>query len=410
MNRLIQNIIIDYQENGFSHVVNHVFDKIGKELDGIIRPVIASATKNKGLLDCIIIESHNDFDCNGGAFYNYLLKNNLNSKYKIIWLIKNKIKRNKLPKNVKAYYFKRFSFKKNYYITRAKYLLSDDFVTDRVRSDQISVYCTHGGCTFKNVRGKIVVPSSVNYILSSSKNYDPYMCDNYSIPYPNNRMLHIGFPSNDVFFENTGNEFDKFSNQDYSKRILWMPTFRKGGGTLRNDSDIDYAYGIPLFEEENDFDKLNQILSEENILLVIKLHPMQDLRSTKRIKSYSNIFIADGNDIKRLNVDNYRLMASADAFISDYSSAPYSYILLDRPIAFITSDIDFYKVGFTVDNVLKYMPGNHIDSISDFYDFILQIRNNEDPYKFERRKLVDWLYEVKDGNSCERLASFLGVN
>ena len=32
--------------------------------------------KNKKLLNMIIIESHNDFDCNGGAFYDYLVKNN----------------------------------------------------------------------------------------------------------------------------------------------------------------------------------------------------------------------------------------------------------------------------------------------------------------------------------------------
>lgn len=46
--------------------------------------------KRKKLLDVIIIESHNDFDSNGGAFYDYLIKNNFNAKYKIVWLLKNK--------------------------------------------------------------------------------------------------------------------------------------------------------------------------------------------------------------------------------------------------------------------------------------------------------------------------------
>ena len=46
-------------------------------------------------------ESHNDFDSNGGAFYNYLIQNEYNKKYKIVWLIKHKESLNvQLPKNV----------------------------------------------------------------------------------------------------------------------------------------------------------------------------------------------------------------------------------------------------------------------------------------------------------------------
>lgn len=410
MSELGAVIFKEYKEYGLAFVLKHIFEKTNKTFDLTIRPIIAEATKNKPLLDMIIIESHNDFDCNGGAFYNYLIDKGYNKKYKIIWLVKNSNKRKKLPNNVSVYNIKKFSLKKNYSICRAKYLLCDDIITDRVRDDQISVYCTHGGCTFKNVRGKVIVRDSISAILSSSLNFDPYMCDNYSIPYPNSRMIHIGFPSNDVFFENKENEFDKISKGNYSKRILWMPTFRKGGGSGRNDSTIELPYGIPLFEKEEDFEKLNKFLLTNNMLLIIKLHPMQDLRLTKKIKEYSNIFILDGSKVKELNVDNYRLMASSDAFISDYSSAPYSYLLLDRPIAFVTSDIEFYKVGFTVDNIYDFMPGKCINTYDDFVAFLNDINEGNDEYKDQRRTLTDWMYEYKDGKSCDRLASFLNLS
>ena len=38
----------------------------------------------------IVIESHNDFDENSGAFYNYLIKHHYNNKYKIVWLLRHK--------------------------------------------------------------------------------------------------------------------------------------------------------------------------------------------------------------------------------------------------------------------------------------------------------------------------------
>lgn len=55
-------------------------------------------------MNTIVIESHNDFDFNGRAFYNYLVKNNYNEKYLIVWLLRNKNNaKRKKPKNVKTY-------------------------------------------------------------------------------------------------------------------------------------------------------------------------------------------------------------------------------------------------------------------------------------------------------------------
>ena len=72
--------------------IMHVFDVIYKyKLEIILEKVVNIFTRNFQLKNAIMIESHNDFDCNGGAFYNYLLKNRYNDKYKIIWLIRRKV-------------------------------------------------------------------------------------------------------------------------------------------------------------------------------------------------------------------------------------------------------------------------------------------------------------------------------
>lgn len=360
--------------------------------------------------DIIVFESHNDYDCNSGAFYEYLIRNNVNTRFKMVWLTKNanyKI----LPENVIEIKLRSLSIKKYYYLSIAKYLLSEETYLESFRKGQISVYLTHGGCTFKNVKGLIVVPQNIDYILTSSEEYAPMMCDNYSIPYPNNRMLYLGFPSNDVFFSSEfENESRKYINtKTFNKNVLWMPTFRKGGGQIRNDSNRNYRYGIPLIQSKADIVELNTFLQNNNILLTIKIHPMQILCNMDELRACSNIAVLDATDVKKYGIDNYRLMCSADAMISDYSSAAYSYLLLDRPLAFVVDDIMDYKTGFTVDNIYEYMPGEKIVTTKDMIQFIENISNGIDNFSADRKKITDFLYKYKDGMSSQRLSEFLNI-
>ena len=46
----------------------------------------------------------------------------------------------------------------------------------------------------------------------------------------------------------------------------------------------------------------------------------------------------NGHSIKKLGVDNDRLMKDADALVGDYSSAAYDYMHLDRPVGFTMDD------------------------------------------------------------------------
>ena len=405
--------IINY---GLRHAIHHAFAtirnyyifKVSFPAQKVFRKLIAWFKRNEPLNNTIIIESHNDFDCNGGAFYHYLIQNGYNKYYKIIWLVKNSIT-DELPNNVYAFSIFRFSLRKNYHIATASYLLSDDYITDKVRKDQISIYCTHGGITFKNVKGLIVMPKSVDYILSSSEQYDPYLCQNYSIEYPNKKMLHLGYPSNDILFENKRLKIMRFLGKPYQKIILWMPTFRKSKGVShRSDSNKELPFGIPLIETEEQAYKVNQFLMAQNAVLLIKLHPMQDLEGIGSLEDYKNMIVLSGSRIKEVGIDTYELMSVADALISDYSASSYSYMLKNRPIGFVLSDLNDYKLGFSVPNMEDFLPGNKIYQLTDLINFI-KYAVDEDPYRYEREKLLDYLYEYQDGNACKRLAEFLNL-
>ncbi len=393
------------KQNGIKHAVDVFYQyKLGRILLKIFKPFFARLP----LQDKIIIESHNDFDCNGGAFYDYLIKLGYNKKYKIVWLLKNRKPKN-LPKNVVALKLYGPSIRKTYHICTAKYFLADNVITEKVRKEQISIYCGHGSIGLKNCKGLCNISPTADYFLAPSENYAPILADQLSCENWEKKAIYLGYPSHDVLFEQIDDEFLKITPESYSKKIVWMPTFRRGGGFNRSDSTKELPLGIPLIESQEDFARLDNFLAKNNILLVIKLHPMQDADTYKDLKSTHNIKVLTGTDVKRLNIDNSRLLNCADALLSDYSSAAYNFLLLNRPLGFVLSDLKDYKIGLCVDNPEFFLAGHEIYNFDDFVAFFEDVAADRDEYKQKRETLLPWLYKYRDGRSCERLLEFLEV-
>lgn len=122
-----------------------------------------------------------------------------------------------------------------------------------------------------------------------------------------------------------------------------MPTFRKRIAFGREDSTAIEPHVIPIFKTMDKIQDLNGYLNINNALLIIKIHPMQDLSSIK-LHDYSNIKVLNGHSVKKLGGDNDRLMKD---------------------------------------------------------------ENNKDPYQEKRHEIFDKSYKFYDGNSCQRLAELL---
>ena len=135
---------------------------------------------------------------------------------------------------------------------------------------------------------------------------------------------------------------------------------------------------------------------------------MQEM-STVKIHSLSNIAVLDGMSVKRLGIDSYQLMKDTDALISDYSSSAYDYMHLNRPVGFTMDDVKDYKLGLIVDDPDEFIGGQVINNKTDFLNFVDDILNNKDKYKRKREEVFDKVFKYHDGNSCERLASFLNL-
>ena len=396
-------LIAYIKKNGILYALKILYEY---KLDKIIRAMMDPVLKNRPLKNIIVIESHNDFDCNGGAFYQYLISHNYNSKYKIVWLLKNYRRNIELPHNVTCVPLLKPSIRKDYYICMAKIITTDNNIVKKARGDQKEYYFTHGGVSLKNVKGVCNIPDYVDYILMSSESYAPIQVKQWQLPYPSERLIYFGYPVHDVLNSAHPHELKKITKKHYNKIILWMPTFRRGGGHNRNDSYKKQPLGIPLIENEIQLKELNAHLSRLDVLLIIKLHPMQDLTGIS-ISNKPNITVLTGQDVKRLEIDNYRLLGCTDALISDYSSIAYDYLQLNKPIGYVLDDINEYKLGFVVDDIHTLMAGHEIYTLDDLKKYICDVVNENDVYMDRRKDMLQYIYKYNDTDNCKRIVEFM---
>ena len=395
-----------FKEYGIRHSLEIIWQF---RIDWLIQNFIVPFVKHKDLENSIIIESHNDFDCNGGAFYQYLIDNGYNEKYKIIWLLKHpENKPEKLPENVECYSLYSPSIKKDIRICTAKYLLADNVVTDKKRKGQISIYCTHGAFGLKNVQAVGGLSKSIDFAISPSEDIDEIMKRQWSIDEEEIKLIHVGFPSEDVFYKNKKISII-INGKEISEYILWMPTFRKGGGYHRNDSTNDLRFGIPLIQSVEELVTLNEILKKNGYHLIIKIHPMQDINTISELHSYSNILVLTGQHLKEQKIDNYEMIAGASALISDYSSSAYTFLHADRPVGIVLSDLNEYKLGLCVDDPDEFIPGAKIITFEDLAAFVDDVLNNVDRYSEKRHDVFNKIYKYHDGSSSMRLANFMNL-
>ena len=404
------NIIYKFKtrvsQYGLKYVMKIIMrNKVYRHIDNFVFATAKKILKNAKLKNSIVIESHNDFDCNGGAFYEYLIKNGYNKKYKIVWLVKNKSPKN-LPENVYAYDFFKPSIRKSYYQCTAKIMTCDDYILKKGNVNQKIYYLGHGAVSLKKPKGYINLSKDIDYCLTPSEFMVKIKADTLQMDSENTKQIILGCPVHDILYLPSDNEIKKITDKSYAKIILWMPTFRKHVSFGRNDSRIDLPFGIPLVYNDEEMQILEDILVKSNILLIIKIHPMQDL-TTVKIKQTEYIKILDGASVKELGIDNYRLMKDVNALISDYSSVAYDYLHLNRPIAYTVDDMGEYNMDFIVDDPKELMRGAIIKDMADMVTFINQIAEEEDCYSDLRKDILDKLFTYQDGNSIQRLINHM---
>ncbi|MEC2340578.1 CDP-glycerol glycerophosphotransferase family protein [Weizmannia sp. CD-2023] len=225
-----------------------------------------------------------------------------------------------------------------------------------------------------------------------------------------NKIKIIGQARNDYLFsKKDGLAGIDIQKENYSKMILWMPTFRVSKDNRFHDAEIKNKETLlPILKTVNDLKSLNYFLNSVNVLLVIKIHSHAMFN---RI-NLSNIKVITNDDIYPKGIKLYEFVKEFDALITDYSSVFIDFLLLDKPIGFTLDDYESYleNRGFSIEEPIKIMPGHHIFNYEDFSSFIKDVALSVDIYKERRKEVLKLTNSFVDAENCARLLELVGIH
>lgn len=361
------------------------------------------------LRNFILFESNPDFSDNTRAVFDEMVKRNVNDKYKLIWIVKDKTKFLDVKiKNVKFFYnsgklLDRFVFM--YYNFFSKCIIDCNKYINKINKYQFRINLTHGA-PLKLTYNYCSAMGNVDYITRLGEFFLDIDKKLYKLP--KNKILYLGYPRNDELFKPDIECFKEFLPEKFNKIILWMPTFRNHNADKNNSCGKYLKYGVPSIRSEEQINDLNNLLKNNETFLLIKLHPAEDETTITKL-NLSNIIIVKDEWFEKKHKTVYNLCSLVDALITDYSSIYYDFLLLNKPIGLAIEDIEKYK---SVNKLLfeKYegnIVGEYIYNYNDIINFVKNVINGTDICKEERNEKKLLYHKYIDNNSSKRVVDFI---
>lgn len=361
----------------------------------------------------LLLESNPDFSDNTGAVYKELCKRGINKKIKIVWVCSKKVDR-ALPKNVSQIARNGNIFERihRYYLElTSKYIIDCNRNIYKRNKKQLRIHLTHGS-PIKDAYYQCIVPNKdADYILSQSSYFIKTIVRGDGI-IKEEQVIPLGFPRNDDLLSDDKNANAFLNRYGSGKKVFWLPTYRKnknmkGVDDPFYDTGLQYNYAVPCIETKKQIVELNNILAKNNIILIIKPHPAENIDAVRKI-GLSNIVFINDIDIFAGNTNLYQLLALSDALITDYSSVYYDYLLTKKPIGLAIPDITTYSkhVKMYWSDYKKAIIGEYIESYDGLVAFMKHISRGEDIKKEERLTAMKQYNEYTDAKASERVVDF----
>lgn len=375
------------------------------KLRDVIIKIVLFVLKKCKIKNYIVFESFPFYSDNTKFVFDELVKRNVDKKFKMIWIADRGTNSKVIDcENVKIIEGNNFlnSLKKQYAISAAKaVIVSNDLLKKINPRKQLFIDLAHGAA-LKNCSSHYNLPDCYDKAVCLSPYLAKYDAVNFNCD--EEKMLPLGYPRNDLLFGNKIDLHKYFSDSEFDKAVYWMPTYRQHKNGKYNPSSIAF----PIIYDEDIAKAISQKALDEKVLIIVKPHPAQDMSRIQKL-NLSNLVFIDNHFLSKNNIENYELLRSVDALISDYSSVYYDYLLCDKPIGLCFDDFEEYNSneGFTVDPNFILAGGEKIYNTQDLCDFIERIANGEDTLKDKRNEIKDLCHQYKDNQSTQRVADYI---
>lgn len=363
------------------------------------------------LKDMIVFESQSDMDDNPRAVFDYMMRTGLNQRYRLAWIVKDAAGCQKKYADKNVVFVSRSAsdisnqLKLQDILSRSRwFVFSHPWWYHKRRREQIVINTDHG-LPFKGATADQRTQESFDRYLSPSPLAGEWACRFWHMPYA--KIMLCGAPRNDELFAgDKASVLSRFFDYGESEKVvICMPTYRQS--VIQKDCGKSDPYCLDIIENQEEFEKADRYLQEKSIHLLIKPHPLQIAKSLV-LKDGSNIHYIDNRMLAHREIKLYQLIGCCDALLTDLSSVFFDYLLLNRPIGFLTKDLKDYERGFVVDNPLDYMPGKRVETLEDFFGFIDDLLEARDPWERERRRVSSLINgEFTTNSNCEFFVTWM---
>lgn len=232
-----------------------------------------------------------------------------------------------------------------------------------------------------------------DYIIATSTFFSYVMSSAFLIRYENTLITDL--PRNVVLVKKNKvvdlQIMRKLGIND-SPFCMWLPTYRVSAvGDIRIDSNSSSFISELPFPIE----KMNTLLAMYNLMVIIKLHPM-DGYDYSSFSDLSHIKIISSDFWNELYIDLYDVLSCSVGLISDLSSVVIDYMLTGNPIACFNTAGKGYTRGVVYDyNFNEYPLYNDIKCNDDFVSFILMC------VSLKKTNIVPSIFHSVDGEKIE---------
>ncbi|MCO4852873.1 CDP-glycerol glycerophosphotransferase family protein [Bacillus vallismortis] len=284
-----------------------------------------------------------------------------------------------------------------YYLLSSKTVITDNyFVTTTVLTYKKNIECIqvwHANGALKRFglqdttinsrtksdieRFKNVYKSFDKIVVGSEKMADIF---SESFALKHDCFLRFGVPLTDQYFSQLKEKSIYKTKFENKKIILYAPTFR--------DNNFG-SVSLPFSEKELKIDL------KGNYVLLVKLHPV--MREMAKLPESDWIL-----DVSHENLSE--LIQASDLLISDYSSVPFEFALLNKPILFYTYDMEDYdKTRGLLKNYTEIIPGV---PCSNSIMLLNQLKDTNKLQSEVERFSSEW-NQYSRGNASKQLLSYI---
>lgn len=286
-------------------------------------------------------------------------------------------------------------------VARSKYIFTSQALPlNYTTKKQRFFYLGYYACNLKNDFIDMYLNSKSKYNHTYTKFFTPSLLFSQlnSIVYssPLKKFEITGLTRNDnLLSKYECHQLDKLIDEsvDYPVKnvFLYTPTHRDYEW---NGGEIRYIMGFPL-----DNNLIEKFLEQNNAVIIIKLHSHQNADVISK-DIPKGILLHKSSHYFGLT----ELFQKANFLISDYTSAYYDYLVLDRPVLFNFYDYEKYQTtrGFSFDPITSLWAGEKFVNQESMIGKMKKVMK-EDTYKSQRKFVRDLIFKYIDTKACERV-------